>query len=84
MDFFNKKIYEKKLYEYYIENFGESEKDIWLEKPAVNVSVFWRDNKVITLKCDVRTKEITEYQEEILFAEPPKEEKYKPGEYSEE
>jgi len=53
------------LYNYYKENYGELETDKWYEQPAVNVWVFGRDEKVITLKCHVLTGEV-EAKEEML------------------
>lgn len=57
---FDKELYAKKLHEYYVEKYGEKETDTWYEQPAVNVWVFGRDNKTITLKSDIRTGEVTE------------------------
>ena len=57
---FNKELYAKKLHDYYVEHYGEKETDIWYEQPAVNVWVFGRANKIITLKSDVRTGNVTE------------------------
>lgn len=52
------------LYEFYKEKYGESETDKWFEQPAVNVWVFERDGKIITLKCHILTGEV-EAKEEI-------------------
>ena len=60
MGFLNKEKYNKNLYEYYVKHYGEKESDIWYEQPAVNVWVFGRDNKIITLKSHILTGEITE------------------------
>lgn len=57
---FNKELYAKKLREYYLEKYKEKETDIWYEQPGVNVWVFGRENKIITLKSDIRTGEVTE------------------------
>lgn len=43
------------LYEFYKETYGELETDKWFEQPAVNVWVFERDGKIITLKCHILT-----------------------------
>lgn len=51
------------LYEYYKEHYGESDADVWYEQPAVNVWVFGRDGKIITLKSHVITGEVTEQME---------------------
>lgn len=59
MNVFDKELYEKKLREYYVKNYGDKESDIWYEQPAVNVWVFGRDNKIITLKSHVLTGEVT-------------------------
>lgn len=65
MDIFNKEMYSKNLYEYYVKNYGEKETDVWFEQPAVNVIVFRRSNRIITLKSHVLTGEVTEQTEEI-------------------
>ena len=61
----DKEKYNKNIRDYYLKNYGEKETDIWYEQPAVNVWVFGRDNKIITLKSDVRTGEVTQFIEEI-------------------
>lgn len=48
----------KILMNYYITNFGELETDEWYEQPAVNVLVFKRDNKIITIKLNIKNGEI--------------------------
>lgn len=65
MSIFDKALYERKLKEYYNSIFGKEEKDVWYEQPAVNVWVFGRDNKIITLKSDIITGEVTERVEEV-------------------
>ena len=55
----------KPLYEYYKENYGEKETDVWYEQPSLNVWVFGRDNKIITLKCHILSGEVTEKIEEV-------------------
>ena len=62
---FDKELYANKLYNYYVEQYGEKETDIWYEQPAVNVWEFGRDNKIITLKSDVRTGEVEEFVEKL-------------------
>ena len=51
------------LYVYYVEHYGERETDEWFEQPAVNVIVFKRDGKFITLKSHILTGEVTEHIE---------------------
>lgn len=63
--FFDKGLYNKNLKSFYLEHYGEKETDIWYEQPAVNVWVFGRDDKIITLKSDVRTGIIEEFVEYI-------------------
>lgn len=60
MGILEKQLYVKNLREYYENNYGESEADIWYEQPAVNVWVFGRDNKIITLKSHILTGEVTD------------------------
>lgn len=60
MSVFDKQMYTKNLKDYYVRNYGEKENDIWYEQPAVNVWVFGRDNKIITLKSSILTGEVTE------------------------
>lgn len=62
---FDKELYNRKLYNYYVENYGEKETDTWYEQPAVNVWVFGRDGKIITLKSDIRSGEIEVFTEDI-------------------
>ena len=66
MGIFNKEKYEKALLKYYLENYGKNKDDIWYEQPAVNVWVFGRKNKIITLKSHILTGIITEQIEEVL------------------
>lgn len=51
------------LYKYYVENYGERDTDEWFEKPAVNVIVFKRDGKYISLKSHILTGKVTEHIE---------------------
>ncbi len=60
-----KEDFEYILREYYLEHYGENENDVWYDKPAVNVWVFKRDNKLISLKSHVINGIVTEYVEEI-------------------
>lgn len=55
---------EQCLTQYYKEIYGEIEGDIWYDQPAVNVRVFRRDEKIITLKCHILTGVVTEKLEE--------------------
>jgi hypothetical protein len=54
---------EEKIWEYYIEHYGEDEGDVWFDPPAVNVRTFLRDSKYITLKSHILTGEVEEYVE---------------------
>ena len=53
------------LQQYYLENYGANEADIWYEQPAVNVRVFGREGKIVTLKSHVLTGAVTEQTEEM-------------------
>ncbi len=53
------------LHNFYIEHYGEHETDHWYPDPAVNVRVFSRDTKLITLKAHLLTGVVTEHIEEI-------------------
>ena len=48
------------LDKYYKKNYGERDTDEWYVNPAVNVWMFIRDRKTITLKCHMLTGEVTE------------------------
>lgn len=52
------------LYNYYVEHYGERDTDEWFEQPAVNVIVFKRDGKYISLKSHILTGKVTEHIEE--------------------
>ena len=65
MNIFDKEKYQKCLLSYYANQYGRQSSDVWYEQPAVNVWVFSRKNRLITLKSDIRTGEVTEYVEEI-------------------
>ena len=51
------------LKKYYLEHYGERDTDIWYEQPAVNVWVFKRDGKFITLKSHILTGDVEEFIE---------------------
>ncbi len=53
-----------KLCDYYKTHYGEKETDVFYDKPAVNVCVFKRDNKYISLKAHILTGEVEEFIEE--------------------
>ena len=46
------------LFEFYKENYGQSNEDKWHEPPAINIWGFERDGKFITLICDLQTGEV--------------------------
>ena len=60
MEILKKEKFAEYLHEYYREHYGEKDTDIWYEQPAVNVWVFCRDDKFITLKSHILTGEVTE------------------------
>lgn len=66
MSFFNKQMYAKNVREYYIKHYGLKDTDVWYEQPAVNVWVFGRGGKVITLQSHILTGEVTERVEYLL------------------
>lgn len=49
-----------RLDKYYKENYGERDTDDWFVNPAVNVWLFVRNGKLITLQCHILTGEVTE------------------------
>ena len=51
---------EQSLQEYYKAHYGECDTDVWYDQPAVNVWVFRRDGKIITLQCHILTGIVTE------------------------
>lgn len=65
MGFLDKEMYNTNLCKYYKEHYGERDTDTWYEQPAVNVCVFGRDGKVITLKSHILTGEVEVKEEEI-------------------
>lgn len=52
------------LTQYYKENYGENDGDVWYDQPAANVWVFSRNGKIITLKCHILTGIVTKTEEE--------------------
>lgn len=48
---------------YYEMHYGARDTDVWYEQPAVNVWVFGRDGKFITLKSHILTGKVTEHIE---------------------
>lgn len=65
MGLLEKKEMNQFLYEFYKETYGELETDKWFEQPAVNVWVFERDGKIITLKCHILTGKVEAKEERI-------------------
>ena len=63
-NFLDKEMYANNLRKYYVEKYGERDSDIWYDQPAVNVWVFCRDGKFISLKSHILTGEVTEYIEQ--------------------
>ncbi len=63
MAILTKEQFNSNLYKYYVEHYGERDTDEWYEQPAVNVWVFGRDGKYITLKSHILTGEVTEHIE---------------------
>lgn len=61
MSILKKDEFNNLLYKYYVEKYGELDTDKWYEQPAVNVWVFERDDKIITLKSHILTGDVTEY-----------------------
>ena len=55
MKILDKENFNRNLYEYYVKQYGERDTDKWYEQPAVNVWVFGRDGKIITLKSHILT-----------------------------
>jgi len=55
------------LSNYYIEHYGERDTDRWFPDPAVNVRVFAREGKLITLKSHVLTGIVSESIEDFLL-----------------
>jgi len=63
MRILSKSEYAEYLHRYYTDHFGERDTDEWYEQPAVNVWVFGRDGKVISLKSHILTGDVTEQVE---------------------
>lgn len=63
MPILSKEKLAEKLYEYYLEKYGEKDTDEFFEQPALNVWVFKRDGKYISLKAHILTGEVEEYIE---------------------
>lgn len=59
----NEKQLHSLLDKYYKKHYGERDTDEWYVNPAVNVWLFIRDDKLITLKCHMLTGEITKKEE---------------------
>ena len=68
MPMLTKQQIHKCLNDYYIQHCGKRENDMWYEQPAVNVKVFAREGKIITLHCHVLTGKVKEYTEDIIKA----------------
>lgn len=65
MNILTKDELNKKLYDYYVEHYGEMDNDEWFESPAVNVCIFKRDNKYISLKAHILSGEVEEFTEMV-------------------
>lgn len=65
MSLLSKEQFAKLLHQYYLKHYSKKETDIWYDQPAVNVWVFGRDGKIITLKSHVLTGNVTEQSEEM-------------------
>ena len=44
-------------------HYGKRDTDIWFEQPALNVWVFKRGNKIITLKSHVITGDVSVFEQ---------------------
>ena len=65
MEILKKDKINSNLYKYYETNFGVKETDVWYEVSAVNVWVFRRDDRIITLKCHILNGDVVEYTEDV-------------------
>lgn len=65
MNILTKDELSKKLYEYYIEHYKKMDTDEWFDSPAVNVLVFKRDDKYISLKAHILSGEVEEFVEMV-------------------
>ncbi|MBQ8566951.1 MAG: hypothetical protein IJ445_05145 [Clostridia bacterium] len=63
MEILKKEDFNENLKKYYQEHFGKRDTDIWYEQPAVNVWVFERDGKFITLKSHILTGDVEQIEE---------------------
>lgn len=63
MKILKKEEFNEHLEKYYQEHYGKRISDIWYEQPAVNVWVFERDGRIITLKSHILTGKVEEYIE---------------------
>ncbi len=53
----------QRLYNYYKANYGESGGDIWYEPPALNVWVFARQERLVTLRCHIIKGTVEKFEE---------------------
>lgn len=53
------------LEKYYKDHYGHRTTDVWYDQPAVNVWVFCREDKLITLQCHILNGIVTEYIEDL-------------------
>ena len=65
MEILKKEDFIEKLRSYYESHYGKRDSDIWYEQPAINVWVFKRDGKFITLKSHILTGVVEEHIEKI-------------------
>ena len=65
MNILTKDELNKKLYDYYVEHYGEMDNDEWFESSAVNVWIFKRDNKYISLKAHILSGEVEAFIEMV-------------------
>lgn len=63
MKILTKEEIDKILSNHCAENYGERDTDEWFESSAVNVRVFKRDGKYISLKAHILTGVVEEYIE---------------------
>lgn len=65
MDILKKEDFIENLRNHYELHYGKRDSDIWHEQPAVNVWVFERDSKIITLMSHILTGIVEENIENI-------------------
>ena len=65
MDILKKEDFIENLRSHYELHYGKRDSDIWYEQPAVNVWVFERDGKIITLKSHILTGAVEEHIENL-------------------